>query len=65
MTQFTPKQRAEFIATANALTAVRDNKFWRGDYESFNAYCIAALGINEEVAEIYIAAAKRIEAAYN
>ena len=37
-----------FLEVANAIRTIRDQRLYRAEFESFNAYCLARLGLSEE-----------------
>lgn len=65
LSTFTEAELKNFIGTANAIVVVRERKLWREEFGSFNEWCLSRLGLTEEVAQIYVSAAKRVQALRN
>lgn len=46
-----------FLEVAGAIRTIRDQRLYREEFESFEAYCLARLGLSEEVVSRLLAEA--------
>lgn len=51
-----------WLDVCDALQTMRDNRLWRGEFASFDAYCQARLGYGRGRADQFIAAGEMVEA---
>ena len=56
---YIPKDKMDdFLKVSAAVKTIRDKRLYRGDFPSFDAYCIARMGLHEDMVNQFIAFAE-------